>query len=204
MCDTEHMLTNAKIALLAGMVCVSTAALGQYSTSPASASATGANTQLAFPEHYREWVYLSSGFDMSYRPNMPADHDTFDNVFVNPEAYKAFLATGTWPDKAMLVLEVRHAPGRGSINQRGNYQGEVMEVEVHVKDASRFPGQWAFFAFANGKTGKLIPTTADCYTCHAAHGAVDTTFVQFYPTLLPVAKRKGTLSAPYRKEIGTN
>jgi hypothetical protein len=46
----------------------------------------------------------------------------------------------------------------------------------------------------------MIPTTADCYSCHAAHGAVDTTFVQFYPTLLPIAKSKGTLSAGYQKE----
>lgn len=197
MCDTEQMLTHAKIAMLAVMICVSTAALCQYSTSLVSAGATGSNTQLAFPEHYREWVYLSSGFDMSYRPGTPADHHMFDNVFVNPEAYKSFLATGTWPDKTVLVLEVREAQGRGSINQRGNYQGEVMDVEVHVKDASRFPGQWAFFAFENGKVGKLIPTSADCYSCHAAHGAVDTTFVQFYPTLLPVAQRKGTLSPSY-------
>jgi hypothetical protein len=29
---------------------------------------------------------------------------------------------------------------------------------------------------------------------------VDTTFVQFYPTLLPIAKAKATLSAAYVKE----
>jgi aspartate oxidase len=29
---------------------------------------------------------------------------------------------------------------------------------------------------------------------------VDTTFVQFYPTLLETAKQKGTLSAEYVKE----
>jgi aspartate oxidase len=29
---------------------------------------------------------------------------------------------------------------------------------------------------------------------------VDTTFVQFYPTLLPVATKKGTLSAAYLQE----
>jgi hypothetical protein len=33
---------------------------------------------------------------------------------------------------------------------------------------------------------------------------VDTTFVQFYPTLLPIAKSKGTLAAAYWKEIGTS
>jgi len=32
---------------------------------------------------------------------------------------------------------------------------------------------------------------------------VDNTFVQFYPTLLPVAKSKGTLSAGYKKETAS-
>jgi hypothetical protein len=105
----------------------------------------------------------------------------------------------------MLVLELRGAKSKGSINQSGNYQaGDVMGVEVHVKDEARFPGKWAFFAFDDGgKTAKIIPLSADCYSCHAAHAAVDTTFVQFYPTLLPIAKSKGTLSASYQKEIGT-
>jgi hypothetical protein len=46
----------------------------------------------------------------------------------------------------------------------------------------------------------MFPTTAECYKCHASHAAVDTTFVQFYPTLLPIAKSKGTLSAAYQQE----
>jgi hypothetical protein len=46
----------------------------------------------------------------------------------------------------------------------------------------------------------MIPQSADCYSCHAEHGAVDTTFVQFYPTLLPIAKAKATLSPAYVKE----
>ena len=45
----------------------------------------------------------------------------------------------------------------------------------------------------------MIPQSADCYSCHTDHAAVDTTFVQFYPTLLPIAIAKGTLSASYRK-----
>jgi Cytochrome P460 len=161
------------------------------------------DAQMKFPEHYREWVYLTTGFDMSYNPGSQPDHHMFDNVFVNPEAYKSFLVTGTWPDKTMLVLEVRAAEGKGSINQRGNFQGtDVMGVEVHVKDEARFPGKWAFFGFDDAKTAKMVPVGAECYSCHAAHGAVDTTFVQFYPTLLPIAKSKGTLSAGYLKESG--
>jgi hypothetical protein len=44
----------------------------------------------------------------------------------------------------------------------------------------------------------MIPHDAECYSCHLAHAAVDTTFVQFYPTLLPVAKAKGTLAQAYQ------
>lgn len=158
--------------------------------------------QMKLPEHYREWVYLSTGFDMSYSPMaMQMGHHMFDNVFVNPEAYKAFMETGKWPDKTVFVLEARRAEGKGSINQKGNFQGsEVMGLEVHVKD-SRFAGNWAFFGFGESKTAKMTPATANCYSCHSEHGAVDTTFVQFYPTLLPVAKNKGTLDAAYLKEI---
>jgi hypothetical protein len=159
------------------------------------------DAQLRFPEHYREWVFLSSGFDMSYNPAAQADRHTFDNVFVNLQAYAFFVKNGTWPDRTMLVLESRRAESKGSINQSGNYQyGSVAEVEVHVKDEARFAGKWAFFGFGTAKTAKMIPQTASCYSCHAAHAAVDTTFVQFYPTSLPIAKAKGTLSSAYQQE----
>jgi Cytochrome P460 len=196
------MFTTAKTVLLLAMALGSVAAFPPKATAPAPGPEYTSDAQLKFPEHYREWVYLTTGFDMSYNPAMQmGDHHMFDNVFVNPEAYKAFVDTGTWPDKTMLVLEVRGAAGKGSINQKGNYQESVMGLEVHIKDEARFPGKWAFFGFDDGKTSKMIPTSAECYSCHAAHAAVDTTFVQFYPTLLPIAKSKGTFSAAYVKEI---
>jgi hypothetical protein len=156
---------------------------------------------LKLPEQYREWVYLSTGFNMSYNPAMRMGHDMFDNVFVNAAAYRSFLATGTWPDKTMLVLEVRGAESKGSINKVGSYQSTSrMGLEIHVKDEARFPGKWAFFGFSGTQPAPMIPTSAECYSCHSEHAAVDTTFVQFYPTLLPVAQSKSTLSAAYLKE----
>jgi Cytochrome P460 len=156
---------------------------------------------LEFPANYREWVYVTSGVNMSYGPASDTGHSMFDNVFVNPEAYRAFLQTGTWPDKTMLVLELRKAASRGSINQNGHFQTEeVTGREVHVKDVARFQGNWAFFDSEDGKTAKLLPKEMDCYSCHAQHAAVDTTFVQFYPTLLDIAKKKRTLSPAYLKE----
>jgi hypothetical protein len=199
---TACMLTLAKAALLAVALLPLTAFIQEDATS--SMPQYTRDGQLKLPENYREWIYLTSGFDMSYSKAAMAgmeDQHIFDNVFVNPAAYKAFVKTGTWPDKTMLVLEVRGAEGRGSINQKGNYQSTFMGLEVHVKDEARFPGKWAFFGFDDDKAAKMIPTTADCYSCHAAHAAVDTTFVQFYPSLLPIAKGKQTLSAAYLKEL---
>lgn len=160
--------------------------------------------QLKMPERYREWVFLTSGVDMSYSPNAAmAGHSMFDNVFVNPAAYRVFQQTGTWPDKTTLVLETRGAEGPTSINKRGHSQSQqVMGMEVHVKDA-RLKNGWGFYEFDGPRSAKLIERPANCYQCHESHGAVDTTFVQFYPTLLGLAKTKGTLSLTYLKELST-
>jgi Cytochrome P460 len=195
-------ITSKAILLICVLVLIFSLTLIAGQSRAATPPEYTADGQMKLPENYRQWVYLTTGFDMSYNPGlMSMDHHMFDNVFVNPEAYKSFVETGTWPDKTVMVLEARKAEGKGSINQKGNFQGsEIMGLEVHVKDEARFPGKWAFFGFDEGKTAKMIPTTATCYSCHSEHAAVDTTFVQFYPTLLPIAKAKGTLSAGYLKE----
>ncbi len=164
-----------------------------------------ADGRLVFPANYREWIYLSTGLDMDYNPDpMTMDHSMFDNVFVNPAAYRAFVATGTWPDKTILVLEGRMATGKGSINKKGHYQtNDVMARSIHIKDESHFPGKWAFVGFGGSNAGKQVSKEAECYSCHEKHGAVDTTFVQFYPTLLEIAQKKGTLSAGYLKDGST-
>lgn len=159
------------------------------------------DNQLMFPSHYREWIFLSSGLGMFYGPTESLRTDrtqVFDNVFVTPAAYQSFLQTGTWPEKTVLVLEARESKSKGSINNAGHYQSDSFRVEVEVKDSSRFPGNgWAFFSFDKSQTAKMIPPSATCYTCHPSKGAVDNTFVQFYPTLLPIARKKGTLNPAY-------
>jgi hypothetical protein len=190
------MLLKTACLLLGAVALLSTVAFRTGGSSRDAGPEYTSDGQIRLPEHYREWVYLSSGFDMSYTPAAKGSSaHMFDNVFVNPEAYKAFIDTGTWPDGTMLMLEVRGAEGKGSINQGGNYQStDVRGLEVHVKDSRRFGGNWAFFGFGEGKTGKMIPRSASCYSCHAEHAAVDTTFVQFYPTLCCLSRRASAYS----------
>ena len=105
-----------------------------------------------------------------------------------------------------------------------------LEVHVKDEARFKSQGNWAFFGFDASSlaypgveasaptmnqpqqgasapaetrtilTSKMTPTSASCYSCHAQHAAVDTTFVQFYPTLLPVAQSHSTLSPTYTKE----
>jgi Cytochrome P460 len=189
---------SCRMLLLAGALAVS----GVVATAPyaqpvaATAITYTPDGRLEFPKDYRKWVYLSAGFDMSYLPVPVRPMSTFGNVFVNPEAHDAFVASGTWPDKTVLVLEVRRAEPNASINRNGRSQGDIIRTEVHLKDNARFGG-WAFFAFPDQMPATMIPRTANCYSCHEEHAAVDTTFVQFYPTLLAIARTKNTLADHY-------
>lgn len=182
---------------LAGLFLVSYAVIGADSSPVADGPRYTTNGQLELPKDYREWVFLSSGLGMVYGPLASAnreDDPMFDNVYANRSAYRTFLDSGRWPDKTVLVLEVRGSQSKGSINRGGHFQTDSMGVEVHVKDEKRFPAKWAFFSFDNGgDSAKMIPITESCYSCHEKSGAVDTTFVQFYPTLLSVARAKNTL-----------
>ncbi len=93
------------------------------------------------------------------------------------------------------------ARSKGSINKGGAFQTEAVDgLELHVKDSVRFKGGWAFFAFGSNAPVRAIPTGASCYQCHSAHAAVDTTFVQFYPTLIGIAHAKKTLSPGYLRD----
>ena len=204
---------TSRIALLlrTALALAACAAIAQSAVHAASPPTTATTTpqaptyvdgKLQLPPDYREWIYVTTGIDMSYRPGATPGHHMFDNVFVNPEAYRVFKQTGTWPDKTMMVLEARGARDKGSINQRGFFQdADLMGIEVHIKDSARFEGGWAFFTFDDDKPAREIDHSVDCYACHRAHAAVDTTFVQFYPTLLPIAKAANTLSAGYLQDL---
>ena len=158
--------------------------------------------ELIRPADYREWIFVTSGLGMTYNTPAAANPSpSFTNVYVNPSSYRSFMNTGQWPDQTMFVLEIRSSASEGSINKGGNYQTGLAAIEAEVKDEKRFAGKWGFFAFGRAAEMKdrvdALPTTANCYACHGANAAVDNTFVQFYPTLLEVARRMGTLRAGF-------
>lgn len=162
--------------------------------------------ELIFPADYRAWTFLSSGLGMTYGPtNRPnAGPPRFTNVFVNPSAHREFLKTGRWPEGATFVLEIRDSSSEGSINKGGHFQSKVAAIEIEVKDSKRYPAGWAFFDFAAQPPASAAPLgpKATCQACHSANGAVEQTFVQFYPSLIDVARAKGTLKAGFTEMKG--
>jgi hypothetical protein len=156
-----------------------------------------ADGKLVRPKGYRKWVFLSSGYGMSYSQSASSDQDhlMFTNVFVPPADYDYFLAHGNWPEKTMFVLEIYGSQSKGSINQHGHFQTELMGLDVEVKDASRFPDKWAYFGFDGTEKSSVATTPGQnaCWKCHDQNAAVEHSFVQFYPALLSIAKEKKTI-----------
>jgi tetratricopeptide (TPR) repeat protein len=184
---------KTKTLLLAILLCLSAYALYAGAPEPVSDGPQySPDGKLLRPTNHREWVYLSSGLGMNYGPATSSDHPMFTNVFVNPAAYRAFMATGKWPDRTMFALEIYH-PATGSINKSGYYQGDFISLEAAVKDEARNPDVWAYYNLGLDRPSAEPFPRAACWKCHNEHGAVENTFVQFYPQLLEVAVRKGTV-----------
>lgn len=161
--------------------------------------------ELVRPDDYREWMFLSSGLGMTYEAEQVQEAGSgarpmrFQNVFVNRSAYAAFEETGEWPDGSVFVLEIRQSVSEASINIAGSFQSDLLVLEAEVKD-SRFEDGWAYYNFgaAGSMPDAVAPLPAEqaarCVECHTDHTAVERTFVQFYPTLLEIAREKGTLN----------
>ena len=90
--------------------------------------------ELERPADYRGWVFLTSGLGMTYGPNAPDGNRPapFSNVFVNPEAYAAFVKSGHWPDGTVFALEIRRAEENVSINAGGRTQGAMLALGIVV------------------------------------------------------------------------
>lgn len=170
------------------------AAPSMTEAAPQVAPAYTSGGELVIPADYRSWIFLTSNINMGYpsEGTPPANMPTmFGNVFVNPEAYRSFVTTGTWPDKTIMMIENRGSGHTAALNNDSRFQTEPHGLEFHVKDAAH--GGWTFYSARPGNASATpFAKTKSCYSCHEKNGAVDTTFVQYYPTLIDIAKQKGT------------
>jgi hypothetical protein len=193
-----------KLLVLFGSAYVAAVSVALYAQQPQRDGPRYDGMSLVRPVEYREWPFLGSGLGLTYDGGSAANAaPPFTNVFVNSSSYRSFMETGVWPNQTMFVLEARRSETNAAPNVGGRFQGEILALEAEVKD-SKFPDGWAFFNFGRAPafSAAAAPLTGDavraCVECHTQHTAVERTFVQFYPTLLEVARRKGTLKPAFR------
>ncbi len=142
--------------------------------------------ELLLPEGYREWVFVGSSLGMSYNDGSTAPaKQKYHHVYLQPDAYRQYRESGTFPEGTTLVMEVYSAGSKESINRQGSFSDEFLAVEVAVKDSKRWEEGWAYFDFGGPKP--RVRSTAfpkeRCWACHDEHAAQDNVFTQFYSVL---------------------
>lgn len=140
------------------------------------------------PKDFETWVFIGASTGLSYEPGMSSrGSGEFKNVYITPEAYKSYLATGKFPEKTMLALAVYEPSEKVSPAAGGYFEGEFKSLAFAVKDHAHTRDGWSYYAFS-ARDGQLSDTASafpksQCYSCHKQHAADDNVFVQFYPVL---------------------
>ena len=140
--------------------------------------------ELIRPEGFRTWVFVGASIGLSYSEEKKREGPgRLHHVHMQPEAYEHYASTGQFPEKTMFVLTLYEPEQKKSINQQGYFSGDFVALEVALKDHERFEEGWAYFDFGKDKRAAKAFPKSRCHSCHAAHGADDNVFVQFYPAL---------------------
>jgi hypothetical protein len=144
---------------------------------------------ISFPDGFRtSMVHLGSWFV----PEGGASG--FHDVYTERESVEAFLESGTFPDGATLVKELRASDsGNYTTGQNVSYAtSELKQWFVMIKDTTgRFTDNplwgdgwgWALFQTADRTVNVATDYTTDCLGCHVPARANDWVYVEAYPTL---------------------
>jgi len=155
-----------------------------------------ANDELILPTNYHQWIFLGSPITPNALNDGAAGFPEYHNVYVHPEAFKAYKKTGDWPEGTVLLKELQLTfPGenpdgsRDEPSGRGYFPGKRNGIDISVKDSKRFKDTngWGFFNFGHhappyAKTAGVQPADA-CAGCHISN-ATNMVFSKFYAPIL--------------------
>jgi hypothetical protein len=188
---------------------------GLMAADPASEPPASAPNGMALPEYdpegkllrpvgYEKWVVVGTSIGLDYsdveRKN-PENPGTFHNVYLQPEAFEHYVATGKFPEQTVfIVTNNRSLPAktRGTVSRSGFVAAATSGLEVAIKDTKRYPDGWAYFMFHDNPVSSRPPVRTaerafarkDCFDCHAEHGEVDNVFTQFYSVLTAAREQR--------------
>jgi Cytochrome P460 len=196
------MLASCAAAALAGYVALHPLTRNAQAQSPSDPQYTSGGN-LVRPKDFHTWIFVGSNLGLGYakeftadtpREATRADLGEYHNIYLKPEDYAAYVRTGTFPDKTVLVMDVYRAQTRDAngVVTAGSYNGLSLGTEVAVKNKNRpdrSTTDWAYYDFTDRSGGGHFPADKaaeadkDCYACHKAHAGDDNVWVQFYPVI---------------------
>ena len=155
-----------------------------------------ADGKLKLPTGYHEWVFLGSPLTPDALNGGEAAFPEYHNVYVQPQAFRAYRATGEWPEGTIMLKELQRVRNGDSadgssveVSGRGYFPGARNGIDISVKDSTRFADtdDWGFFNFGHHAPpypSAVAAAPADaCANCHIAN-ADDMVFSKFYKPIL--------------------
>ncbi len=144
---------------------------------------------MRLPKDFRgTWPHLGSYVVMDEKAKGYGFHD----VYANPEAVKAYRATGEWPDGATIVKEIRKVTTVKMTTGKSSYATENLIWFLMIKDAKgRFEDNpdwgggwgWALFEAADPTKNVSKGWRRSCMGCHIPAKGDDWIYIEGYPTL---------------------
>ena len=131
----------------------------------ASVAATAqAGGEAAYPDGYRRWVHIKSGWIGEGSPAFPR-FGGMHHVYANPKAMAGY-RTGAFPTGAVMVFDVLETtPGPGSLTTSARRQLDVMEKTAAGWRYAEFKGD----SRTERSVGAVEGTKA-CAACHLKLG----------------------------------
>lgn len=161
--------------------------------------------ELLLPKDFRQWVFIGAPLTPNGMNDGKANFPEFHNVYVQPEAFKAYRETGKWPVGTMMLKELQLVDdpkgefpdgSRYEPSGRGYFPGPVNGVDVAIKDPKRFPKSkgWGYFNFNHSAPPYKAATAEEpiekCAQCHIDNAHEDMVYVKLYkPILTPLPRQ---------------
>lgn len=182
------LTATAVVAISFGLLAMSSLKGNHDDALPEIVSSTGDIGQP--PEDFRRlWSHLGTWAVLDEDSGAHGIHD----VYSQSSSIEAYRKTGTFPDGAVLIKEIRGFKTDDLTTGHVAYAGDPAVWFVMVKDSTaRFEGKnplwaegWGWAMYQSSEPGKQMAESfeASCQGCHTPVEDTDWVFVDGYPTL---------------------
>jgi hypothetical protein len=195
--EGENVAKHCIVLLLTVLLLLAIDVYALENTQPFS-SPVDAKGTITLPADFRStWIHLGTWLMTAPLPagsglEKTAPGPGFHTVYTHPDALTAYRKAGTWPDGAVIIMEVRTVQWDDLPTGHVMRQGDPVKWFVMVKDAKgRYPGNpqwgdgwgWALFNKSDPKQNASTGYKKDCIGCHDVAKGTDWVFVTGYPVL---------------------